>query len=172
MQTRVLKSVGQVLAFTILALLPVALAAQSAPPAKGSSDQLPSRWDIFAGYSYLSPKGTVTTTTLDGTPVTASYDAVNVGGVVSGAYYFNRFVGVQAEWDLHEWGIQAPLTNIGTHANNDGFMTFGGGLILRYPMQNITPFAHVLFDGAYVNGPYYEPNTLGSGRDGRRRTGL
>ena len=56
MQARVLKSVGRVLAFAILALLPVALAAQSAPAAKGSSNQSPSRWDIFAGYSYLAPK--------------------------------------------------------------------------------------------------------------------
>ncbi len=72
MQTRVLKSVGRVLAFAILALLPVALAAQSAPTpsAKGSSNQMPSRWDIFAGYSYLAPKGTVTTTTLVTTTVT------------------------------------------------------------------------------------------------------
>ncbi len=164
MQARVLKSVGGVLAFAILALLPVVLAAQSAPAAKGSSNQLPSRWDIFAGYSYLSPKGTVTTTLPDGTPVTASYDAVNVGGIVSGAYYFNRFVGAQVEWGLHEWGVSSGYpNNIGTHGNDDGFTTFGGGLILRYPAENFTYFAHGLVNADYVNGPYFEPNKWGPG---------
>ena len=56
MQTRVLNSVGRVLAVAILAFVPVALVAQAAPSAKGSGDQSPSRWDIFAGYSYLAPK--------------------------------------------------------------------------------------------------------------------
>ncbi len=187
MQTRVLKTVGGVLAFAILALLPVALAAQSAPAAKGSGNQLPSRWDIFAGYSYLAPKGTVTTmvpTTTSVTtspspdslivgeaesggsdvPVTASYDAVNVGGIVSGAYYFNRFVGVQVEWGLHEWGISNGYpNNIGAHGNDDGFTTFGGGLIFRYPAGKITYFAHGLVNADYVNGPYFQPNTWGPG---------
>ncbi len=187
MQTRVLKSLGHVLAFAILVLLSVSLAAQPAPTpsAKSSGNQMPSRWDIFAGYSYLAPKGTVTTTTLvtttvttpdgsfnadaEGTvttsvPVTASYDAVNVGGIVSGAYYFNRFVGVQAEWGLHEWGVASSNgSNIGTHGNDDGFTTFGGGLIFRYPAENMTYFAHGLVNADYVNGPYFEPNKWGPG---------
>jgi hypothetical protein len=164
MQTRVLKSVGRVLAFAILALLPVALAAQTASAAKGSSNQLPSRWDIFAGYSYLAPSGTVTTTTATGAPVTASYDGVNVGGVVSGAYYFNRFVGVQAEWGLHEWGVANPNgSNVGTEGNDDGFTTIGGGVIFRYPAKNVTYFVHGLANADLVNGPYFQNNTWGPG---------
>ena len=164
MQTRVLKSAGRVLAFAILALLPVALAAQAAPAARGGSNQSPSRWDIFAGYSYLAPKGTVPTTLPDGTPVTGSYDAVNLSGIFSGAYYFNRFVGVQAEWGLHEWGVSNGYpNNIGTHRNDDGFTTFGGGLIFRYPAENITYFAHGLVNADLVNGPYFESNTWGPG---------
>jgi outer membrane protein OmpA-like peptidoglycan-associated protein len=178
MQTRVLKSVGRVLAFAILALLPVALAAQTASSAKGSSNQSPSRWDFFAGYSYLAPTGTVTTMTgtstvlagtgIDtvdpevpgtGTPVTASYSAVNEGGLLSGAYYFNRFTGVQGEIGAHQWGTKAS----GPQGNGDRFTTFAGGLIFRYPMENITPFVHALVNADVVGGPYYETNTWGPG---------
>ncbi len=167
MQARVLKSVVHVLAFAILALLPVALAAQAASAAKGSSAQLPSRWDIFAGYSYLAPKGSVSTTLPSGMPVTGSYDAVDLGGVASGAYYFNRFVGVQAELGVHQWGTQNPPPDtfkpVGTRGNDDGFTTIGGGLIFRYPRENITYFLHGLVNADYVGGPYFEPSTWGPG---------
>jgi len=92
MRIRVLKSVGRVLALVTVAALPVAMAAQTAVSGTGkdASSSSPSRWDIFMGYSYLSPKATVTTTQPNGTPVTASFDAVNLGGLFSGAYYFNK----------------------------------------------------------------------------------
>ena len=161
MRTYVLRSLGRVLATVAVALLPVALAAQAAPAAKGAANDLPSRWDVFAGYSYLAPRGTVATTNPNGNPVTASYDAVNVGGLVSGAYFFNRFVGLQAEFGIHEWGDQAPSTNVGTHGNDDGFMTVAGGIVFRFPAENFTPFVHGLVGGALVGGPYYEPNKWG-----------
>ncbi|MGB6743825.1 MAG: hypothetical protein WBE38_09210 [Terracidiphilus sp.] len=96
-----------------------------------------------------------------GSTVTASYDAVNLGGLFSGAYFFNRYVGVQAEFGLHEWGTQSPNSNIGTHGNDDGFVTIGGGIIFRFPVGNITPFVHGLVDAAQVGGPYYNPATWG-----------
>lgn len=162
MQTRVLRFVGRSLALASLAFLPVALVAQAKPAAKGPSNDQPSRWDIFAGYSYLAPKGTVTTTTPSGAPVSASYDAVNVGGVVSGAYFFNRYVGVQAEFGIHQWGDQSSTSSsIGSHGNNDGFTTVAGGVIFRFPSDTITPFVHGLVGGAMVGGPYFEPNKWG-----------
>ena len=163
MSARVSKSIGRVLAMVFVSLLPVALAAQatSTPTGKNAASDSPSRWDIFAGYSYLAPKGTVSTPVSATTSVTASYDAVNVGGLFSGAYYFNRYIGAQAEFGLHEWGTQVRGNNIGTHGNNDGFMTYSGGLIARYPVGNITPFMHALVGTALVNGPYDNPNTWG-----------
>jgi hypothetical protein len=143
------------IALAILALLPVALAAQ-ASAAKGSASDSPSRFDIFAGYSYLAPKGTVHVPTSATTTTPYSYDAVNVGGVVSGAYYFNRIVGVQGEFGIHQWGDGNPYPNtIGTHGNDDGFYTLAGGLIARFPMENITPFIHGLFGGAQIQGPFF-----------------
>ena len=162
MHARVLKSLSTVVALACLASVPTLLSAQSSPAAKGSTEGSPSRWDIFVGYSYLAPSGTVSTTVPRG-PVTASYDAVNVGGLFSGAYFFNKNIGVQAEFAIHEWGEEVDGTNIGTHGNDDGFMTVGGGLIARFPVGNITPFVHALVDGQRVDGPYHQAATWGPG---------
>ena len=131
MQTRVLKSVGLVLALAILASLPIALAAQTAPSAKGNSNQSASRWDIFAGYSYLAPKGTV-----DGYEA----KAVNYGGIGSIARYFNNHLGVQVEGDVHNDGNESKQYN-------DDFSGIAGGLIFRFPTEDITPFVHALVGG-------------------------
>ncbi|HUV69709.1 MAG TPA: hypothetical protein VMW15_08610, partial [Terracidiphilus sp.] len=96
-------------------------------------------------------------------PVTAKYNAVNVGGLFSGAYFFNNYVGAQAEFGIHQWGTEVPGSNIGTHGNDDGFYTLAGGLIFRFPHDNITPFAHALVNIDQVNGPYHQPNKWGPG---------
>lgn len=166
MSARVVKTMSRALALGLVSLIPVALSAQTA--GKAASSDYASKWDIFAGYSYLAPKGTVTTT-IGSNSISANYDAVNVGGIFSGAYYFNRHVGVQGEFGFHEWGDQGsgtvgqPGANIGTKGNDDGFVTVGGGLIARFPADNITPFVHALVEGARVNGPYFQPNKWGPG---------
>jgi len=161
MRARVLKNLSSVVALACLAIAPQILAAQSAPAAKGSSEGSPSRWDIFFGYSYLAPSGTVDTPTPTGS-VSASYDAVNVGGLFSGAYFFNKYFGVQAEFGVHQWGKANPYPdNIGTEGNDDGFYTFAGGVIARFPTGNITPFVHALVGTAQVNGPFFNPATWG-----------
>jgi len=163
MYARVLKSLSTVVALTCLALAPNLSSAQSTAAASGSSEGSPSRWDIFLGYSYLAPSGTVTTTIPGNQSVTASYDAVNLGGLFSGAYFFNKNIGVQAEFAIHEWGDEVNGTNIGTEGNDDGFITVGGGLIARFPVGNITPFVHALVDAQRVSGPYHNPATWGPG---------
>jgi hypothetical protein len=150
-----LKWICLVFLAALAGLVPARLAAQD------SSSQ-PSRWDIFAGYSYLAPKGTVQVPQAGGGFTPYAYDAVNLGGDFSGAYFFNRFVGVQAEYGLHEWGDSSGYpNNIGTHGNDDGFQTFAGGLIFRFPQDHFTPFVHAQVGGAVINGPFFEPNKLG-----------
>ena len=167
MRIRVLNSVARVLALVAVAALPVAMAAQTAVSGTGkdSSTGQPSRWDIFLGYSYLSPKGTVNTVQPNPqqTPVSASFDAVNIGGLFSGAYFFNRYAGVQVELGEHDWGTQCCNTNVGTRGNDDGFITLGGGPIFRYPAENFTAFAHALVNADRIGGPYYEPYKWGPG---------
>ena len=170
MYSRSIKSLCQASALVLAVLTPVALSAQSSN--KSSSGPNPSRWDIFAGYSYLAPKGQVTTPVITGGTVTAGYKAINLGGLFSGAYYFNNHIGAQVEYGFHEWGAADPHGSaIGTHGNNDGFQTVAGGLIGRFQTDNITPFVHGLVGGARVNGPFFQPDrwgpqlTVGGGMD-------
>ena len=165
------KSASRALALALVALIPAALSGQATGKSGSSSDN-PSRWDIFAGYSYLAPKGTVSTPvppSISSSPISANYDAVNVGGIVSGAYFFNRYIGAQAEFAIHQWGDQSnlavgtPGSNIGTKGNDDGFYTIGGGLIARFPQDNITPFVHALVDLEQVSGPFFQAGKWGPG---------
>jgi hypothetical protein len=157
MNFRVSKSV--VLAVAAAAtMMSLSAFAQDKPAAKKApADDSASRWDIFLGYSYLAPHGTVQVEQPGppGVIEPVDYKAVNVGGIVSGAYYFNKFVGAQAEVGIHEYG------GAGSGENNDGFTTASAGLIFRYPTADITPFAHALVGAALVNGPEHEPNTWG-----------
>src|SRR5277367_5091166 len=105
-----------------------------------------SRIDVFAGYSYLAPHGTIYTPLPDGTTIPANYSSVNAGAIVSGAYYFNKYVGGQAEIGFHPSG------------NNDGAYTLSAGIIARYPTdQGFTPWGHALVGGVHLGGPNEEP---------------
>jgi outer membrane protein OmpA-like peptidoglycan-associated protein len=129
-------------------------AAPAAPaPASTTAPQAPyaSRIDVFAGYSYLSPHGSVTipggaAVGLTG-PIT--YSAINAGAIGSGTYYFNRYVGAQAEASFHPDG------------NNDGATVVSGGIVFRYPTEDITPFVHFEAGGVRLGGPFKQPYTWG-----------
>ncbi len=113
-------------------------AAPAAPPI--------SKIDIFLGYSYLAPHGTVTTPLPDGTSSPATYSSVDYGVAASGSYFFNKYVGGQVEVGIHPDG------------NNDGASSFSAGIIARYPTdEGVTPFVHALAGGVRLGGPNYEP---------------
>ncbi len=114
-------------------------------PAPQSADDSASRWDVFLGYSYLAPHGTVTTSVPPGT-ISNSYSAINYGGIGSVSYFFNRYVGGQIEYANHPSG------------NNDGISTAQAGIIFRYPTEGVSVFVHGLGGGAYVGGPNYPGN--------------
>jgi len=143
---------------TFSAVLPLALAAQdSAKPATTASSQdSPSKWDIFAGYSYLAPHGTVVTE--DG-GYTTTLQSIDYGSILSVARYFNKYVGVQLEADEH---ILNQTANGGgsTYANDD-FSGGGGGLIFRHPSPDITPFVHALV-GLEYGGVYHSADAFGA----------
>ncbi len=171
MISRVLNSVSRSLALACVVSIPLALGAQDAAkpaPKAAVSDAPASKWDIFAGYSYLSPSGKVTVSPAicgkcGRTPGTFSYDEQDVGAVVSVARYLNPYVGIQAELGIHEYsgGPYDPGGPVPSTGDNDGFTTFAGGVILRHPSASITPFVHALVGGAMVSGPFHNPNTTG-----------
>ncbi|MGB6157310.1 MAG: OmpA family protein [Acidobacteriaceae bacterium] len=115
-------------------------------PAPGSTDASASRWDVFMGYSYLAPHGSVTTVVPPLT-YTNSYSAINIGAIGSVSYFFNRYTGAQIEYANHPNG------------NNDGISTAQAGIVFRYPSEGTSIFVHGLAGGARVGGPN-EPGIL------------
>jgi outer membrane protein OmpA-like peptidoglycan-associated protein len=161
MYARVSKSVSRVLALAFVALVPIALAAQDSakPVVKADAGDSASKWDIFLGYSYLAPKGTVNGVT---------FHAINYATIASVSRYFNKNVGITAEGDAH---VLLPENGVvtSTQPNND-FSGGSAGLIFRYPTSDFTPFGHALV-GAERVGSYYQTDvwgvvlTVGGGMD-------
>jgi hypothetical protein len=149
MSSRVSKSVSWALALAFVGAMPLALAAQdSAKPAKAaSSEDSPSKWDIFAGYSYLAPHGTIESVH----PLTVT--SVNYGSIFSVARYFNKYAGLQLEADEHipNENIYYPACpSCGSTWGYDDFSGGGGGLIFRFPTADVTPFVHALVGLEYA----------------------
>lgn len=152
-------------------LMPIAMAAQdsaqpaapapkAAPASKAASGEAPSKWDLFAGFSYLAPKGNL----INNGTQTDSAKSVSCCVDLSLARYFTNYFGVQVDGDFHKNG-----------GNNTAVVhnTFGGGsagLIVRYPTEDITPFAHALIGGESVSSNYFTNKwgivlTVGGGMD-------
>ena len=108
--------------------------------------QGPSRIDIFTGYSYLAPHATVTTNLSSGGTYTDRLSSINEGAIGSVAYYFDRYLGGQIEYENSPDG------------RNDGISTIQAGIIGRYPMLGMTPFVHALAGAARVGGPNANPH--------------
>ena len=126
-----------------------ALYAQSSAPAAPPEAPI-SRVDVFTGYSYIAPKDTVSTLTGGvggGTIFTSNMDAVNAGAIISGAYYFDKYVGAQVEAGVHP------------QSKNDGGYTVQGGIIFRFPVSGMVPFVHGLAGIAGWEGPDNPPYT-------------
>lgn len=171
MYSRVSKFTRLALTLASACLMPIAIAAQdsaqpsapapkAAPASKAASGQAPSKWDLFLGYSYLAPKGNL----INNGTQTDSAKSVSCCADVSLARYFTNYFGVQVEGDLHKNGGNRTAV-----VHN----TFGGGsagLIVRYPTEDITPFAHALIGGESVSSTYFTNKwgivlTAGGGMD-------
>ncbi len=140
-------------------LLPLSALGQDASKAVTkpvSSSDSPPRWDIFAGYSYLAPKDTIQVRQPAAGVVILpeSFKSMDTGLIISGAGYFNEYVGAQIEGSTHD-------TFVNDSNSNGGITTVQGGLIFRFPSDEITPFVHGLVGGSYVGGPDHEPYKWG-----------
>lgn len=159
------KSLCRLIALAVVTTLPVALHAQAASSVKGAPGvQTPPKWNLFLGYSFLSPHGSVDSSmALDHPALPANFHHVTLGGDFSGSYFFGRHVGLTGELGIHEWGVQNNnRTGMdGTQGNNDGFTTLAGGPVLRDVRGSFTPFVHLLGGAALVDGPAHNPFTWG-----------
>src|SRR3984957_12185061 len=85
------------LAACAVSLAVASLSAQTAPSTTAPVGPNPSRFDIFMGYSYFGAHGEVK-------PADINYSSVNLGATISGAYYFNKYAGVEANYVAHPNG--------------------------------------------------------------------
>ncbi len=157
MHSRTSKFTRLALTLASAVLMPLAMVAQDAakPATPASSADNPSKWDIFLGYSYLAPKGQISPTD--------NARSITDGGIISVARYFNNYVGVQVEGDIHN--DRRETTKV-----SDDFNGLSGGLIFRFPAGDITPFVHALVGidraGSYYHGDEWGPIlTAGGGID-------
>jgi len=141
MHSRLLKASSRVLILALAVTLPAVLVAQVAPAATGPAAQNDSRWDIFAGYSYLYLPPT---TQVNGHP----YQTNDFGLIGSVTRYFDKNVGLEMNMDTHP--------RIEDH--NEGMWGGQTGIIYRLPMGTVTPFAHALIGFQHVGGPYQQGN--------------
>jgi len=158
MRTCALKSTSRFLALAFLATMAAATFAQdTAKPATSAAPNIgvSSKWDIFAGYSYLAPNANVNSLQPNGTITNTSYSNDPAGLLGSVSYYFQRNLGIQFELGAHSLWTDSS-------SNNDGFLTASGGVIYRIPAGKITPFVHLLVGGADVDGPTHQPRTWGT----------
>jgi outer membrane protein OmpA-like peptidoglycan-associated protein len=152
---RPLHSFGRfVLAACAVSLGAASLGAQTTPSTTAPVGPNLSRVDVFLGYSYYGAHGMVK-------PAGIAYSSVDYGGTVSGAYYFNKYVGMEVAVVGHPNG------------KNDQLYTASAGPIFRAHMQNYTLFAHANAGGVRIGGPnnndetggptpvYYNPNQWG-----------
>jgi outer membrane protein OmpA-like peptidoglycan-associated protein len=126
-------------------MIPLAAGAQDTakPAAKAVVSSSASKWDIFAGFSYLSPNvKSDGYENFDGT-------GIRYGAIGSVSRYFNRYVGVQIEGDYHNDNNEDRTTST-------DFEGGSGGLILRYPSAKFTPFVHALIGGESAGSYYYQ----------------
>ncbi len=144
MQVRQFSSMCRVLiAAGALGAASMAVAQTSTPPPApmpmAPAEAPASRMDIFLGYSYFAPHGSVHDSPA---PIGAfRYESADYGAMGSASYFLTRYFGFTAEYGDHSLG------------KNDSFRTAEGGVIFRFPWNDITPFVHGLAGGVQVGGP-------------------
>lgn len=143
------------LAIGLLVAISATVGAQEpAPTAKRTTVPSPySRVDLYGGYAFLQPSGSV-----EG----FNYQRITQGAVTSASLYFKKRVGVQVEAGFHPYGY-APLSDPYLVAGHDCVTTVQGGPVFRFPSGNLSPFFHVLAGAAEVGGPRFQPCTWGLG---------
>jgi len=162
MHSAAFRGLNRSLILAIFTALPITLHAQVVPSATGPNQYHASKWDIFAGYSYLDPYGPygkITGTTPEEFGYT--YGNIDWGEILGITRNLNQNFGIQLEGDSHieeeQW---PPGANQSSFNTNDDFAGGEGGVLFRLPRQRFIPYAHVL--GGYEEvGSLYQPDKWG-----------
>jgi hypothetical protein len=142
-------------------LLSLGLALPAAAQAVSSgNNHTDSRIDFFGGYSYLRP---VANSNINGTRY-PTLDSPNAD--VSLAYYFSRFLGVQAEGTYFSGKQNKPYGSCLAENCSQLIYTAEAGPIVRIPLGAFVPFVHVLGGGERTNGPSNQSLAWGYGLTG------
>ncbi len=169
MISRVSKSVSWVFALACVALLPIALVAQDTakPAANAPATDSPSKWDIFVGYSYLAPKGTVVSPSLAMPTSTRASTMAQLRALPAISISMSACSSRETSTSCPRTTGTAPdQTN-----SNDDFSGGSGGVIFRIPSAQLTPWFHGLVGTERIGGPHYQKDawggvvTLGGGLD-------
>ncbi|MFP5233189.1 MAG: hypothetical protein ACLGQX_11260 [Acidobacteriota bacterium] len=131
----------------------IRMSAQSSLPQAPS----PARVDVFTGYSYYWLNSKIKTEYDDTQYYGGTFGSVVAGAMGSGAYFYNKLVGVEV--------------NITANPNGkgDGFYGYYAGAIFHWQKRNYTPFVHGLVGGVRSvgpnnpGGPGYNPHEWGLG---------
>lgn len=123
------------LAASAVSLGAASLGAQTTPAAPAPQGPNPSRVDVFLGYSYWSGHGSLK-------PQGLTYSSIDRGAIASGAYYFNKYAGVEVSTAFHPSGKNDALMPLVT-----------AGPIFRLPTESVTFFGHAMAGAARLGGP-------------------
>jgi hypothetical protein len=121
-------------AVCVMPMVSLSLEAQSASATTTSGTEYNSRFDFSMLYSYFQAHGA-------DADVRITYNDIRLGAYSSGAYYFNRRLGLEAAFEAHPDG------------NNDGLYDIQIGPIARRNMEHFTLFAHGLIGILRLAGP-------------------
>lgn len=143
----------------VLLTLGSPLSAQTAP-----KDVAPSKIDIYAGYGYIHPFGSVSE--IGG----VSFQTVgNINATASVSYYVHKNFGLEVEGEYFNGPSQRGAMGQCVHgACNDHdpmYYHAEAGPVFRFPHGRFVPFAHLLVGGVRVNGPFLQPLTWGEGAE-------
>lgn len=149
MQLRLFRQLGTaILGCATVLLMPAGADAQ----ATATVHQLPirtSRVEVYGAYSYFHP--------FDADINGFTLQPIKAGALAGANYYFNRFLGVEAE------GTISPSSPNGSNVCT---ATLQGGPVLRYQMRRFIPYVHGTVGGAKSGGPVFQSCAWGWGATG------
>ena len=134
-------------------------ASGNAQATKTASEHPDSKVDIYGGYGFFHPLNS-------GIGGKQYQDVSNLNATASVSYFFNHYVGVQAEGGYFSGNNEHAMYGCTGSRCDQLVYTAEGGPVVRYPLGSFVPFVHALGGGVKMNGPALQPLMWGWGVTG------